>query len=208
MKGSNRPRRNRAAKSLEPESAEAGEDLSTADLLAEARSGDPAAREEIAARYLGVLRNFAHGRLPARARENMDTGDLVQVTLTEIFRRLPSLEVRGKGALLAYMRQVILNRIRDEVRRVSSRPSRETLAEEIAARDPSPLDQLLEKEIREACEAAMSRLTEEQRRALHLRFEQELSYREIAHELGKPTANAARMVVSRALARLSKELAE
>lgn len=52
---------------------------STAELLDLVRRGDPGARERLASRYLQVLHRLAHGRLPSRARDLLDTDDLVQV---------------------------------------------------------------------------------------------------------------------------------
>jgi RNA polymerase sigma-70 factor (ECF subfamily) len=56
----------------------------------------------------------------------------------------------------------------------------------------------------ERYERALAELNEEQRIAVVLRVEYAFSYEEIAKELQRPSANAARMVVARALARLAK----
>jgi DNA-directed RNA polymerase specialized sigma24 family protein len=41
----------------------------------------------------------------------------------QAFRRIEAFEVRGEGALQAYLRQAVLNRIRMEIRRVGRRPA-------------------------------------------------------------------------------------
>jgi DNA-directed RNA polymerase specialized sigma24 family protein len=53
---------------------------------------------------------------------------------------------------------------------------------------------------------ALSRLRPEDREAIIGRVELGLSNHELAEVLGKPTANAARMAVERALFRLAKEM--
>src|SRR5690349_24653258 len=63
---------------------------STAGLLAMARTGDDGARDQLAARYLPVLRRWAHGRLPARARGLVDTDDLVNETMLHALDRVRS----------------------------------------------------------------------------------------------------------------------
>ena len=54
--------------------------------------------------------------------------------------------------------------------------------------------------------AALTRLRTEEREAIVARVEMGLSYQEIAEALGKPTPEAARMAVSRALMRLAREM--
>ena len=62
-------------------------------------------------------------RAPAQVgRDLADTDDLVQDTLLQTFKRIGDFEPRGIGALQAYLRQVILNRLRDELRRKGRRP--------------------------------------------------------------------------------------
>jgi DNA-directed RNA polymerase specialized sigma24 family protein len=58
----------------------------------------------------------------------------------------------------------------------------------------------------ERYERALRRLRADDQHAIQLKIEFDLPYDEIALELGKPTLSAARMAVSRALARLAKEM--
>ena len=59
----------------------------------------------------------------------------------------------------------------------------------------------------ERYEAARGRLTPEDQRAIVARCEWGMSHEEVAQALGKPSANAARVAVHRALVRLAKEMA-
>ena len=94
---------------------------STAQLLERARAGDQAALDTLFARYVGPLSRWARGRLPGWARSLADTQDLVQDVLLQTFKHLRTFESRGEGALAAYLRQALMNRLRDEMRRVKRR---------------------------------------------------------------------------------------
>jgi RNA polymerase sigma-70 factor, ECF subfamily len=177
---------------------------STADLLRQVRMGKPGAKDRLAARYLPILKRLAHGRLPARARDLSDTDDLVQITLIRALDQVATFEPRSEGSFLAYMRQILLNRIRDEIRRVSRRPDRVELGDDVAGKEPSPLDQAIGAETAQRYEAALGLLTKEQREAVILRLELGYNYQQIGDALGHGSANAARMMVTRALVRLSQ----
>ena len=179
---------------------------STLALLLKAQHGDSAARDELFERCLPRLQRWARGRLPGFARELVETDDLVQETVFRVLRRLPSFEVRHEGALHAYLRQALLNRMRDEVRRAVRRPAGEELTE--AQPDPtaSPLELAMGKEAVERYETALLRLRPRDREAVVGRIELQYSYEELALALDLPTANAARMAAARALERLVKAM--
>jgi RNA polymerase sigma-70 factor (ECF subfamily) len=59
----------------------------------------------------------------------------------------------------------------------------------------------------ERYEAALTRLKPEKQQTIITRIEMSLSYAEIAEALGKPSPDAARMAVSRAIVRLAEEMA-
>ena len=179
---------------------------STAHLLALVRTGDARARERLAGRYIAALRRFAHGRLPAHARGLLDTDDLVQITVVRALEHVETFEPRHEGAFLAYLRQILLNQLRDEVRRVARRPARVELDERVPNLAPSPLEELIGKDAMERYEAALAQLSTEQREAVVLRIELDFSYAEIAEAMDRPTDNAARMLVTRALVRLAKAM--
>jgi RNA polymerase sigma factor (sigma-70 family) len=184
------------------------EEESTATLLDRARSGNEEARNHLAQRYLVLLRRWAHGRLPGRARDLIDTDDLVQETLRRAFDQIASFEPKREGAFLAYLRQILANRIQDEVRRVSRRPEQGGLPDGIADAGPSPLEQAIGAESFRRYEWAMASLSTEEREAVMLRIEMGFTHRELAEALAKPTANAARMFVARALIRLARAMDE
>ena len=179
----------------------------TLDLLTRARAGDEHALNDLITRYWPLVQRWAHGRLPAAARHALDTHDVVQETLLQVTRRLQDFEPRHEGAFQGYVRQALLNRIRDEGRKVQRRAPQEPLERDHAADDPSPLELAIGGQAVEIYEAALARLSEDDRAAIVGRIELGLPYAELAPLLGKPTVGAANMAVSRALVRLAKEMA-
>jgi DNA-directed RNA polymerase specialized sigma24 family protein len=95
---------------------------STLHLIERVRAGDREALERLFARHLEPLQRWARGCLPRWARDLADTEDLVQDTLAQTFRIIEDFEARGAGALQAYLRQAVLNRIRNELRRKGRQP--------------------------------------------------------------------------------------
>jgi RNA polymerase sigma-70 factor (ECF subfamily) len=178
----------------------------TIELIERAKAGDAAAVNQLFARYLPALRRWASGRLPRRSRDLMDTDDLVQETVIRAVKRLDGFEMRHEGALHAYLRQAVMNRIRDEARRAVRAPAVSELDERERDGGASPLELAIGAEAVERYEAALARMRPEEREAVIARVELDLGYAAIAEALGKPSADAARMAVSRALLRLAEEM--
>jgi RNA polymerase sigma-70 factor (ECF subfamily) len=132
----------------------------------------------------------------------------VQVTLIRALNHIDRFESRREGAFLAYLRQILLNAIRDEIRRTAKRQADEPLDDELAAPGPGLLDEAIGRDVVETYEAALLELTENAREAVILRVELGFTYDEVALAVGFPSANAARMAVTRALARLAEVMDE
>jgi RNA polymerase sigma factor (sigma-70 family) len=179
---------------------------STLDLLERARSGDRHAMDCLFARYVPLLSRWATGRLPRWARDLADTHDLVQETLLQTFKKIDTFECRGEGALQAYLRQVLVNRIREEFRKKSARPDRTDLNSGHIDPAPSPLEEAIGQQALENYDEALEQLRPDEREVIVARVEMGLSYDEIATAMGKPSAEAARKAARRALIRLAKEM--
>jgi RNA polymerase sigma-70 factor (ECF subfamily) len=179
---------------------------STLALVARAREGDRAALELIAERYQAALTRFAHGRMPSTARGLFDTDDVVQVVVVRTLGKLGSIDSSLSGSLLAYLQRAVLNQIRDEIRRAQRRPHPGGLSTDLPARDPDPLDQIISQEALERYDAALAQLPADQQEAFMMRIEMDCGYREIAEALGRPSAEAARMLVRRAIRTLARLL--
>ena len=143
--------------SLPPEDEPESDLLSdepTIELVVRARSGDRHAVEALLQRSVPQLKRWAHGKLPPAARNNLDTGDLVQETVLHVLRRLDTFQPRHVGAMQAYLRQSVLNRIRDEVRRIARHPTAIDLPDDMPSDEPSPEEQAVKAEaVAKYCEA-------------------------------------------------------
>ena len=169
----------------------------TTQLLDRIGDGDAAARDALLARYLPRLRAWAHRRLPAHGRDLAETDDLA-------LNHLEDFESRRPGALLAWLRTILMNVVRDEIRHRRRMPEQVPVSESALVGEASAVEAAVGAETMQAYEAGLRRLDEDKRMAVIMRVEFGMGYEEIARELGRPSANATRMMIVRAL----QELAE
>ena len=175
-------------------------------LLERIRAGDTAALNRLMDRYLPRLSRWASGRLPRWARDLSDTDDIVQDTLVRSVKNLNHFDARGEGALQAYLRSAVMNRIRDEIRHKRRLPTAGPLDPTLTVDGQSPLEAAIGQEVLAKYDRALERLDDETREAVIARIEMGCSYAEIAEAMGKPSPDAARMSVSRAIVRLAEEM--
>ncbi|UCF69365.1 MAG: sigma-70 family RNA polymerase sigma factor [Acidobacteriota bacterium] len=180
---------------------------STHRLMRLVGEGDEEALEELCRRYLPRLQRWARGRLPAAARSLIDTEDLVQDVLVQTIHRLSRFECQHINAFQAYVRKALDNRIRNQLRHTRRSPGRADWADDPESAHRSPLDELVGQEIMQRYEAALSRLRPSEREAIVARLEIGGSWSEMADALDKPSREAARKAVVRAVARLAEEMA-
>ena len=181
-------------------------DEPTIELVVKARDGNREAVEALLQRCLPQLRRWAHGRIPSGARGSLDTGDLVQETVLHVLRRLDTFEPRHVGAMQAYLRQSVINRIRDEVRKIARQPAPDELPEDLASDMTSPLEAAVLNEAYERYRDALTQLNPRDREMIVARIEAQWSLAEIAQRFGIRTPDAARMAISRALRKLTDRL--
>jgi RNA polymerase sigma-70 factor, ECF subfamily len=177
---------------------------SSLELLERARDGDTAALDRLLTRYLRPLQRWASGRLPRWARDHSDTGDLVQETLVQTLKNIGTFRPRREGALQAYLRQAVMNRIRDEIRRSRRRPAPKDLGEHIPTDGTSPLsigrsDKRRLSGTKRPSPSCVTRIA----RRFVARVELGQSWEEVAAMLDKPSPAAARVATQRALVRLA-----
>lgn len=175
-------------------------------LFIEMRQGDASATNRLFSRLIPDLKWWATGKLPSWARGRMDTDDLVQEALTGVFRRRDHLEPRRKEAIRAYLKRSILNRIRDEVRRARMVEVPGPVGADAVSPDRSPLDQAISAENHTRYVVALKRAPETDQQLIVGRVDLDYSYEQLALVTGKPTADAARMALRRALVRLAREM--
>lgn len=179
---------------------------STTSLLERARAGDSAAIEALFARCLPPLQRWARGRLPQWARDMADTNDVVQDAVVQTFKRIETFEARGEGALQAYLRQGVMNRIRDHIRRVGRRPVADELDTAQEDPGPSPLEQAVGQQAVDRYEAALARLSATDRELIVASIELGYNYEQLAEATGRRSADAARKAARRALIKLAEEM--
>ncbi len=178
--------------------------MSTTLLLQGVADGDAAARDSLMERYLPRLRRWAHGRLPQHGRDLAETDDLVQITLLRSLNHLDEFENQRPGAFLAYLRTILMNALRDELRRAGRRPVELSMSISELAGKSSVVEELVGSEVMDAYEGALTKLGEEKRLAIMMRIEFGMSYQEIADELQRSSANGTRMLIVRALTELAE----
>jgi RNA polymerase sigma factor (sigma-70 family) len=177
-------------------------DEPTVELIIRARTGDQSAVEAILQRCLPSLKRWAHGRLPAAARGHLDTNDLVQDAAMSAIARLDTFEPRHVGAMQAYLRQSVINRIRDEMRRFTRRPAKVEIPDDFKSDEPSPLEHAIHEQAYARYREAMSGLKPRERELVIARVEAQWTAPEIAEHFGFNTVDGARMAVNRAMQRL------
>ena len=178
----------------------------TVDLIARVQTGDQSAWDTLINRYLQPLKQLGHNRLRGHARSMADTDDVVQDALIKTIRRLGQVDCRNRGALSAYLRRAVINRIVDAARRSARLGGDGSEAEACVDQSPSPLDHLLGKEETRRYRAALKLLAPRDRRLIALRLQQRMPYRELAEHLGLSSPDAARMASMRALLRFAEAL--
>jgi len=179
---------------------------STLGLLHRARRGDKEALDALFARLLPSLRRWAHGRLQRGARDISDTADLVQLAVVGALRHLGHFEPRRRDALRAYLHQAIRNRVKDELRRNARRPPHVSVDGADVAGGASPFAVLLSAEQEQHLRRALASLRPEERELVVARLELGYSYAQITVATGRPSTDAARMAVRRALVHLAEEM--
>jgi len=144
--------------------------------------------------------------VPRGARSLLDTDDVLQDVLLRSVRRVGSFEIRDGVGFYGYLRRGLTNRLRDEYRRLGRTPEHGELDGEEVDAGPSPLEETIGRDRAARYEAALGRLRDEEREAVVARLEMGCSYQEVAESLGKSSADAARMMVGRALRKLAEDM--
>lgn len=181
-------------------------DETTRELVLRYQNGEREALDRLFRRYVPALRRWAHGRLPAWARANEDTDDLVQETFLRVAQRMAEFRPSRPGGLRVYLRKTLGHRVVEKIRRAVRRPPERHSLPEQPAVGASAFEEVLDREMLEFYQAGLARLSEADRAAIVGRVETEMDYESLARALGKPSPEAARMAVARALVRLARQM--
>ncbi|MFN0207710.1 MAG: RNA polymerase sigma factor [Planctomycetota bacterium] len=195
-----------------PSAEPAAHDLNqTALFIQKARAGDRQAMNDLLNRYKKPLERFLHSRLSPVVHRYQDTQDGTQDILIAAYESIVSgrFEYRGIGSFWYYLRTSARNYIIKKNQRAAERgvvaiSDESALAPE--ARQPSPIAKMIGQEQLIRYERALEAIPEDHRNAFLLFHEVGLSHAQIAEECKFPSADAARMCVSRAKTKLLSEM--
>lgn len=170
-------------------------------LLQQFQDGDPGAFQALLRPHLPALLALAH----RHCRDPHWAEDLLQETLVRAYRALPAF--RGDAALRTWLFRILL-RLAMEPRRWQ----RGTAATAIASEVPdhlgdTALQSAIARELDQQLDAALERLPQRQRTALHLRAVEGMDYQGIAEVL-ECSVGAARMLVLEARRKILLRLGE
>jgi RNA polymerase sigma-70 factor (ECF subfamily) len=149
-------------------------------------------------RYRDYLLMAARQQLDARFQGKVDLSGVVQQTLLEAHQALAQLPTGGEQLTAAWLRRILANNLRDEVRKLttaardverslepSSEQSSARLEGLLAADQSSPSERAVRQEELLRLAEALTRLPEDQRRAVKLHHLQGLSLAATAEALGR-----------------------
>jgi RNA polymerase sigma-70 factor (ECF subfamily) len=156
----------------------------TDDLIRRFQSGQPRAFEALYDRFKDTVYRTAF----FITRNGSEAEDAVQETFLDVLRALPNYDVTGPARFETWLYRVTVNRCRSRLRRKSLPTAEwneiEERLERIPETHPDPEGIALDREQAVALWQAVDTLPDEQRVTVMLRYQQGLSYGEIAETLG------------------------
>ncbi|HYT87092.1 MAG TPA: sigma-70 family RNA polymerase sigma factor [Gemmataceae bacterium] len=192
-------------------------DSQDADLLTAARAGSKEALGQVLESCRAYLLLVAERELGDDLRAKGGASDLVQEAFLEAHKDFERFHGGSEPELRAWLRALLLHRLANFARRYRYTQKR-GLAKEVALQTddtantahladdvPTPSVQMMASEQAAAVERLLERLPEDYRRAILLRYREQLPFEEIGRLMGR-SAEAARKLWWRALERLQQEL--
>jgi len=186
--------------------------------LASARCGSSAALGEALEACRGYLLTIAQRELDPKLQPKGGASDLVQDTFLKAHLHFDRFHGTADGELRAWLRELLLNNLRDfrrlyldagkrQVGRetpLEPAPSAGGVARGLAADTPSPSRLAMQEEEALQLEEVLKRLPDDYRQVLELRYREGLPFDEIGGQMNR-SENAVRKLWSRAVLRLQAE---
>ncbi|OWK39693.1 sigma-70 family RNA polymerase sigma factor [Fimbriiglobus ruber] len=181
--------------------------------LAAARDGSVDALGEALEACRVYLLGVADREMDDALRGKGGASDIVQETFLEAQRDFAGFRGTSEAELIAWLRRLLLNNVhnfarhyRGTAKRLASREVPLDGADhDVPARAPTPSGRIMADEQVDQLRLAIARLPEEYRTVLTLRYDDGLSFEEVATKLDR-TPNAARKLWARAVERLEDEM--
>ena len=178
-------------------------------LLRRAREGSREALDTVLGECGERLLAFIRLRLGPTLRGQLESRDILQVTLMHAFQHIDRFEGQSRKTLMAWLVGIAQNAIRDEAdyqhrkrRDVSRTLPLDALGDGGAVEMRSEVSRLILKEEAMRLEAALESLDPDHRDVILLRKYEELSFEEIGGRLGR-SPDACRMLLVRAMTALA-----
>jgi RNA polymerase sigma-70 factor (ECF subfamily) len=195
--------------------------LDTVWLLNRARDGDGAALGQLLERYRSYLSLLARVQIGRRIQGKLDVADVVQETFLEAHRGVGHFRGETEGQFLAWLRQILVGILANQVRRYFGTKRRDVrlerelqdgldrssiyLGSNLIAAQSSPSAQACRREQAVLLADAMEELPEDYREVIILRQLQGLSFPQVAQRMGR-TEDSVKNLWARALVRLRRLL--
>ena len=192
----------------------------TIDLVRKAQDGDTQALQALFARYYERVRRMVRMRLGNALRHRMDSGDILQETFLEALRTFDRFEMRDQGSFINWLARLAENRIRDAadyhgaLKRTAGREVPLSAGDQTTDLDLGlkaggllPPESADEAEQVQRLEAAIERLSVEDRELILLRNYAGAAWDTVAQLTGRPSPDAARVAHKQVIVRLSQLMA-
>lgn len=188
-------------------------DFSLRELIAQSKSGNRDAKDQLIAAHRDYLLLVANQMVGRPLRSKVAPSDLVQSACLQVHQHINDFQGSTQAELLAWLRTTLHNEVLQAQRKYQTNKrdlSREQSASALEARatggdSQSPSAVAILNEEAEELRVAMLKLSADHRRAILLRNWERLPFEEIGQRMGR-TTDAAKKLWSRALQQLRKHL--
>lgn len=191
----------------------------TVELVRSAQGGDAEALERLMTRYLPRVRQIVALRAGRRLKDFGDLEDIAQETVLRVFQGLRRIQQDSEGAFRNWVARCVECEIVDHIRKADAKKRGgvnvrrfgdfdgcDLHSSVLKGHDPTPSQVASAKELGERIEAALLAMPKHSREVIILRSLCDMSYAEIADEMGFQREVNARMAFSRAIQKLKMEL--
>ncbi|MDO4628951.1 MAG: sigma-70 family RNA polymerase sigma factor [Planctomycetia bacterium] len=192
------------------------ENLHFEEMLERARSGDTGTLGELLDNYRNYLLFLARLQIDPRICGKLDASDIVQETFLEAYQAFPKFRGTSEASFLAWLRQILASTLATSVRYYLGTKQRDVRLEreiyvkvdqssmfwnQLVSNISTPSLKVSRQEMETQLATAMGQLPDHYRMVLRLRHSENLSFQEIADQMGR-TVDSVQKIWVRALAQL------